>query len=54
MSLIMIPWNVTDQVGMVLNSLLDALSREGLFPETPLDIIQHLGVSGVIFIKNVF
>lgn len=44
---------MTDQFGVSLDDLCNALSCECFLTESPLDIVQDLGVSGVVFVENV-
>jgi hypothetical protein len=39
---------------MSLNHVLDTLSSERFLSEPPLDVVQDIGVNGVILVKNVF
>jgi hypothetical protein len=44
---------VTNQFGVRMDDLRDALARERLLPESPFDIIQHLSVRRVVLVQHI-
>jgi hypothetical protein len=41
---------VTNQLGVRMDDVRDALARERLLPESPFDIIQHLSVRRIVLV----
>ena len=45
---------MTNQLGVCVNNLSDALACEGFVAETTLDIVEDLCLDGISFIQQVF
>jgi hypothetical protein len=43
----------TNQLGVRMDDVRDALARERLLPESPFDIIQHLGVRRIVLVQHI-
>ena len=44
---------ITDQIRVIVNGRLDAFTRESLFTETPLDVVENLGLDWVVLVQHV-